>query len=281
VSCDFFFIFRFAHTFRLLNSFTLSGQPRVLQRESGDKILVYTAFMANGECWPPVLFTSKPLPNRGESEIRRLKDSNQFAFVHYLPDNSAPSSLHTEIWLSDMNSLYANMLQGQHHLICDKAPWHTSQYARDLFDFYDITPHYIPGGTGKWLNPCDQAIHREMRRTYNQLQQLRHSDKIDNIITAYYSVSPAAVDGSWRHTALLEGDCEDHLTKVSQEGYHATAEREAHFAIFSEKFDLWANASLGSRRVADAEPRDVRTLDTGLDGPYWSPAGVAGKRRAV
>jgi hypothetical protein len=246
-----------------------------------NKVIVYTAFMANGECWPPVIFTSKETEDRGSRSIRRLADSDQFAFVHYMPGNSTPSTNHTEIWLADMNSADANMMQGHHHLLIDKASWHTSAAARKLFDAYDITTHFIPAATGKWLNPCDQAIHREIRRRFNQLQQVRHSDKIDNIIKAYYSLTESTVKGSWRHTALLEGDAAAHLTKVSQEGYHPTAEREAQFAEYVEKFDVWATSSLGSRRVADSDPSDVSAVKHGLDGPYWSPAGVASKRRAV
>ncbi len=273
--------FHYSHRTRLLISLFVSGQPRVLDRAFGSKVLLYTAFMANGECWPPVIFTSKSVQNLGSGSIRRLDDPDQFAFVHYMPDNSAPSTKHTEIWLSDMNSGHANMLQGDHHLILDKASWHTSAKARALWEQYDITPHFIPAGTGKWLDPCDQAIHREIRRRFNQLQQVRHSDKIDNIIRAYYSLKDTTVTGSWRHTALLEGDAEAHLTNVAQEGYRATAERQAKFAEYVEKFDVWANSSLNSRRVADSDPSGVHSIERGLNGPYWSPAGVAGKRRAV
>lgn len=151
----FFFSFHLFHTTLALISLLDSGQPRVLDRGFGNKVLLYSAFMANGECWPPVIFTSKKTEDRGSRSIRRLEDKNQFAFVHYMPDNSAPSTQHTEICLSDMNSDDANMLEGEHHLVLDKASWHTSAAARKLFDDYEVTTHFIPAGTGKWLNPCD------------------------------------------------------------------------------------------------------------------------------
>jgi hypothetical protein len=237
--------------------------------------------MANGECWAPVLFTNKPLPNQGSSNILRLKDPDQFAFVHYLPDNKCASTKHTEIWLEDMNSADANMMQGHHHLLLDKAKWHTSAEARNLFAQYDVTTQFIPAAPGRWLDPCEQAIHRELRRRYNQLQQVRRSDKLRNIVQAYYDLSEKNVLGSWRHTALLEGDATAQLTKVSQAGYRAPKHRGEQFDRYSKKFDLWANASLGSRSVADAEPRDVRVVKRGLDGAYWSFVEPSRKRRGV
>jgi hypothetical protein len=267
--------------YRSLISFRFSGQPRVKDRDWGSKEVMYTAVMPNGECWPPVIFTSKKIEDKGSRSIRRLEDKNQFAFVHYMPDNSAPSTKHTEIWLSDMNSQYANMLEGEHQLILDKASWHTSATARKLFAEYDITTHEIPAATGKWLNPCDQAIHREIRRRFNQLQQVRHSDKIDNIIRAYYSLKDTTITGSWRHTALLKGDAKAHLTKVSQEGYHAPAKHAALFDSYLKKFDLWANSSLGARDVAEADPHAVRAVKRGLDGAYWSLNASSRKRPAA
>jgi hypothetical protein len=245
----------------------------------GSKVVLYSAFMANGECWPPVLFTNKPLPDQGSSSILRLGQSDQFAFVHYLPKSKSASTKHTEIWLEDMNSDDANMLQGRHHLLLDKAKWHTSAEARKLFGQYDITTHYIPAATGRWLDPCDQAIHRELRRSFRKRQRVRRSDKLQNIVRAYYDISEKTVLGSWRRTALLEGDAKAHLTKVSTEGYRAPKGREAQFQLYSKKFDLWANSSLGSRDVADADPSRVGGVKRGLDGAYWSFIEPSRKRR--
>lgn len=119
------FVFFYSHITTALISVFISGQPHILERSMGQKIVLYSAFMANGECWPPVLFTNKPLPNQGSRGILRLRDPNQFAFVHYLPDSKSASTKHTEIWLEDMNSKDADMLQGPHHLLLDKAKWHT------------------------------------------------------------------------------------------------------------------------------------------------------------
>jgi hypothetical protein len=74
VRSDFFFSFHLFHTTLALISLLDSGQPRVLDRGFGNKVLLYSAFMANGECWPPVIFTSKKTEDRGSRSIRRLED---------------------------------------------------------------------------------------------------------------------------------------------------------------------------------------------------------------
>ena len=99
-----------------------------------------------------------------------------------------------------------------------------------------------------------------------------------NIIAAYYSISDDVVKHSWRHTALMEGDAAAHLTKVSQEGYRVPKGREKQFAAYAEKFENWANSSLGSRSVADAQPHRVHSVKRGLDGTYWSFSESARKR---
>jgi hypothetical protein len=250
----------------------------VLQPEQGAKLVLYGAFMANGECWPPVIFTSEKTESRGNRNVRYVEGKDCFAFVHYMPDGSAPSRKLTAIWLEDMNSSDAAMVEGRHHLVLDKATWHTSAKIVQLFDSYDITPHFIPAGTGKWLNPLDQSIHREIRRRFITLQQVRRSNRIDNLIRAYYSVSKAVVDGSWRHTALLEGDISAHLTKVATEGYHAPSGQEQRFSLYTDKFNVWANSDLSARRLAAVQPYEIHANKRRLDGAYWSSNGSSNKR---
>jgi hypothetical protein len=274
-------VFSYFHVFAHFPDFFCSGQPRIFERSLGSKVIVYAAFLADGTCWPPVLFTNAEIEDREHRRVRTVDTPEQYAYVHYMPNNSAATTKHTEIWLEDMNNPNDAMIDGPHHLLLDRAPWHTSAEAMELWAQYDIKAHFIPSAVGKWLNPCDQAINREFRRAYNKAQQVRHSDKIDNIIRAFYSIKEKTIKGSFKHTAILKGDVEAQLTKVASEGFRVGEERADDFDKYVQKFDQWANSELRVQSPSElVEPAGHKDW-MGLDGAYWRPSGVRAKRRAA
>jgi hypothetical protein len=62
--------FRFSANPAFLIYILSSGQPRILNRELGNKVPVFSAFMANGECWAAVLFVRNNENTRRVSTVR-------------------------------------------------------------------------------------------------------------------------------------------------------------------------------------------------------------------
>jgi hypothetical protein len=135
--------------------------------------------MANGEVWPPVIFV-KERPPDPDLVDGCYSDGNpdHFAYVVWVKKSAAPSTAQLERWLECMEDKDYNCLLGVNHLLCDSASWHTAAEAQRIFKQHDIIAHTIPAAAGKWINPCDQAPHREMRRVFNHLQQQQPGNKI-------------------------------------------------------------------------------------------------------
>jgi DDE superfamily endonuclease len=195
--------------------------------------------------------------------------SAHYAFVHW-GSHSYCNVKQLKQWLNDMkDKLYTDYLAGEVHLILDRAPWHTSREAGHTFSkprYSSISKHFIPAAGGKWLNPCDQAIHRVLRQKYRALQVERPRESLRNIIAAYYSVTEQCVLGSWKSTALLQGNIQRTLEYKSTEGYHAPKGKAAQFCEYQKIFTDWA--SMNFRRVSDVLPaaQPCSLVGSTLDG---------------
>jgi hypothetical protein len=196
--------------------------------------------MANGEVWPPVIFVKEqPPPPDLADGCYSDGDPEHFAYVQFVPSGAAPSNKQLERWLECMEHPMYNNLLGRNHVICDSASYHTNNEGRAIFAQHQITPYIIPAAAGKWVNPCDQAPHREMRRVFNRLQQQQPGNKIANIISAYYAVDERTIVNAFESCCLLKGNASKTIVAKASEGYTATASRRRQFAAYEQKYAEW------------------------------------------
>ena len=199
-----------------------SGQPSVIMPDAGTKHIVYTTLTSDGACLPPVIFVGKQPPAGDDGEWHLSSDGLNYAYVIYIEGLTQASTRTTEVYLETIFNRWENGPVDGSVFIMDVAPWHVSAEARALWDDYGLVPKFLPATTGKWLNPCDQSIHREMRRTFSKLQQRRPKNKLKNIIDAYYAVtdkiamSPSSTPTCWLET--MSSTCAMRLPVVSAQG---------------------------------------------------------------
>lgn len=260
-------------------SLFLSGQPCVRTADLGVKHIVFSTFSSTGRTLPPVIITGsdkKSDLSTGRNfkcwTSEHNKYLNKYAYVYYVPDMKQLSSKEMEMYLEAMSEEWKLKEGGKPCLLLDVAPWHTSRAARDLWSDYRIDPAFLPATTGKWLNPNDQAIHREMRRSYNGSQLSQPRDKLKNIIDAYYGLSEETVLNSFKHTRILEGDYGGYLRAQSEKGFHATAQREGELQKASEDYKVWAKTEMRNPACVPG-PKPPAQLETQLDGVYWNTWG--------
>jgi hypothetical protein len=195
-------------------------------------------------------------------------DPTHLAFVVYRPGVSSASTETTEIWLENMRCSAAAMLEDGCVLVIDVAPWHVSKEAKAIFAQADLTVCAIPAAAGKWLNPCDQSIHREMRRVFVRLQRERPGRKLQNIISAYYAVSDKVVEHSWDHTGLLKDDYEERLRHTATEGFRPGLGREQEFERAHLAWSGWVSQHLRSPADALSTHQPEQLDDCSLDGTH-------------
>lgn len=191
----------FATTLRHTNfSLSLRGQPRTLTSTLGSKHTVYTAFCSDGACLPLVIFTGKAVCAADAHPFHTDGNPEHKAYVVRLPDIKQSSTETTEIWLEHMCTQVAEYLPRDSSVLMDVATWHVSEKMQAIWHLRGINTFFLPAASGRWLNPCDQSIHREMRRAFVQLQQRNPKNKLNNIISAYYAVTAqqAAIRGTTR-----------------------------------------------------------------------------------
>lgn len=251
----------------------LSGQPHFISPNHGCKYIVYTAFVSDGSCMPPVIFTSDdPGPCAADGMFGGRNPANR-AYVVYVDGVRQASTVTTDVWLQTMCRRHANYLPPDSTLVLDVAPWHVSKEMTEIFNQRCINTVLLPAATGKWLNPNDQAIHREMRRTYAELVARHPREKLLNVIDAYYSVKDGAVLGSWQRTGLLEDDFEARLLRAATEGYRAAPDQSDFFERCNRSWGNWKITNF--RRPADALPgaAPMPLSGDGLDGDYHTRFG--------
>ncbi len=169
------------------------------------------------------------------------------AFVHYRAAPLAPNYETTITWLHDMRDESNVQLENGCVLLLDHAGWHKKAEVQQEFEDAEIQVLLYPKRAGKWLDPQDQAFHREMRRAYVKLLTSRDGSKVGKIVEAYYAVSDQAVEGSWAHTGMLRDNYEQVLTAVAAEGFRAGKGKEDLFSRGTAAWEAWILKNFGAR----------------------------------
>lgn len=253
------------------------GQPRLWDSEPGEKHIVYEAFCADGSCLPPVIFTTRETEASTEPDGLFRDEKGNEAYVVYIPGLGGPSERSTAVWLEKMTTRRANYFGDHPHIILDSLHGHFTEQMLGDWENVGATLYRLPAASGKWLNPCDQSINREMRREFTRLQQLDRRDKIRNIIRAYYSIKEETIVKSFNKCGVFEGDPDDIITAQASQGYRAKGSRDVQLQGYRVAFLDWAQ--LNTRDPADMLPRAAPpgALDEGLDGEYWRVFGTSRK----
>lgn len=210
-----------------------SGQPQVYEREGGPKYFLYESFCGDGSCLPPVIFSPDPIP------ISDTKFSSMPAFVHYVPNDRAPSEHTTKVYLEDMTMRNVNYFQQPTHLILDSLPGHWTSAMREEWTSQDITCYRIPSAAGKWLNPCDNAINSEIRRVYHELVNDNPNNKLECIIKAYYAVTEHTIKQSFHHCGIWTGNPRGIVRKLACAGFRANKGYQLEFKKMTYAFRQW------------------------------------------
>lgn len=245
----------------------------MVTKDAGVKHIVYTPFTSSGRCLPPVIFTGAEPPPPDDDPWYYASDGRSYAYVHYIPGLTQASTHTTEIYLETIFGRWENEPEEDAVWIVDSAPWHKSREAVELWGDHGLDVRFLPATTGKWLNPNDQAIHREMRRTFNRLQRADSSIKTRNIIDSYYAVAEDVVKNSYRHTHILLNDYEEHLRNEAARGFRAGSSREVEYEEARQLYEKWFKMTV--RRPSDLlRPNRPASLGTsGLDGVRWTRYG--------
>ena len=135
------------------------------------------------------------------------------------------------------------------HIILDSLKGHFGEKMEEKWQNVAATTYRLPASSGKWLNPCDQAIHREMRRKFIQLQQRNRQAKPDNIVAAYYSISEETVRHSFAKCGVFDRNIDDVIGEAAEEGYKATEGRAEAVARYKAAFSR-IQCALQARRPA-------------------------------
>jgi hypothetical protein len=163
-----------------------------------------------------------------------------------------------------------NYLSDKLHVILDSLKGHFAEHTDIMWSHVHATLYRLPAASGKWLNPCDQSINREIRRKFIQLQQLNRRDKLSNIIEAYYSVRDETIVASFDRCGLFKGDPEDIVSQQASQGFNPTSARKDACERYESALTDWMRKSV--RSCSDILPRSKRTksMDSSLDGDYWN-----------
>lgn len=255
--------------------FLCRGQPRLWDSDVGEKHIVYEAFTADGSCLPPVIFTTRQTEASTERDGLFRDEKGNVAYVVYIPGLGGPSEKSTAVWLEKMTARDTNYFTDEPHIILDSLHGHFTKVMLGDWENVGATLHRLPAASGKWLNPCDQSINREMRREFTRLQQLDRRDKIRNIIRAYYSIKDETIIKSFNKCGVFDGDPDDIISAQACQGYRAKGSRDKQLQGYRVAFLDWAH--LNTRDAADMLPRSAppSALDTRLDGEYWSAHGTS------
>jgi hypothetical protein len=200
------------------HSSDFNGQPRLWDSDVGSKHIVYEAFCADGSCLPPVIFVPEPV--KGGADY--YTPSGHHAILIHLAGLGAPSSESTLLWLKRVTRLRAHYFEDNPHIILDSLRGHFTAEMEEAWQNVNATTHRLPAALGRWLDPCDQSINREMRREFIRLQTRDRKCKLDNIIDAYYSIKDETVKNAFIKCGYLGRDAEEVIRTAESEGYRAT-----------------------------------------------------------
>lgn len=216
-----------------------------------------------------MIFVPEP-PAHGQ---RYTASNNARAILIHIPGLGAPSEASTLAWLKALTSSGEHYFEDDPHIILDSLHGHFADDITEAWSNIGATTHKLPATLGRWLNPCDQAINREMRREFLRLQMHNRNTKLDNIVRAYYSITEDTVKNSFKKCGLFGGDPEEVIENVAAEGYRATGDRQELLESCERAFATWATTS--SRRRTDVLPRTPQpaALDCALDGRRWTAWG--------
>lgn len=240
---------------------------------------MYEAFTADGSCLPPVIFTTRLTEASKEDDGLFRDEDNNEAYVVYIPNLGGPSERSTAAWLDKMTSRGSNYFDDHPHIILDSLRGHFTPTMQGDWDNIGATLHQLPAASGKWLNPCDQSINREMRREFLRLQQLDRRDKIRNIIRAYYSIKEETIVKSFKKCGIFCGDPDDIITAQACQGYHAAGKRGDKLEGYRAAFEDWAHHHTRSPEDMLPRAKPPTALDGQLDGVYWAAHGTSAARQ--
>jgi hypothetical protein len=181
-------------------------------------------------------------------------EKGNVAYVVYIPGLGGPSEKSTAVWLEKMTARDTNYFTDEPHIILDSLHGHFTKVMLGDWENVGATLHRLPAASGKWLNPCDQSINREMRREFTRLQQLDRRDKIRNIIRAYYSIKDETIIKSFNKCGVFDGDPDDIISAQACQGYRAKGSRDKQLQGYRVAFLDWASSKYPRRcRHATAE----------------------------
>jgi hypothetical protein len=225
----------------------------------------------DGSCLPPVIF----VPSKPKDGQRYITADNKEAMLLHIEGLGAPSSASTLAWLNAVTRRGADYFEDSPHIILDSLRGHFAPTVEEKWENIKATTHRLPATLGRWLNPCDQSINREMRREFTRLQMDNRNAKLDNIVRAYYSVKESTVINSFKKCGLFGGKPEDVIDEVAREGYSTAGARHETLEACRVAFTKWATSSV--RRPSDLLPRSTfpAAAESGLDGRYWGAAGTS------
>jgi len=191
----------------------------------------------------------------------------------------APSSESTRLWLKRVTRPQDHYFDDNPHIILDSLKGHFTEKMEEAWQNVNATTHRLPATLGRWLDPCDQAINREMRREFIRLQMRDRKCKLDNIIDAYYSIKDETVKNAFIKCGYLGRDAAEVIRTAESEGYRATRARSADMARYNKAFIAWASRS--TRDPRDMLPRSAapEQLESSLDGEQWVNYGTSQRRR--
>jgi hypothetical protein len=191
------------------------------------------------------------------------------AYLVHMPNLGNPSEESTIKWFKKLTHMDRDYFEDDAHIVLDALKGHFAQRMEVQWQGAGVTTHRIPAGAGKWLNPCDQAINRELRRTFNRLQQHHRDRKLDNIIEAYYALKESTIVNSFKKCGLFEGNPEEVIDAAVSQGYATTGKRSEAMGRYKAEFLTWVKKN--TRQPRDVLPRSnrVEDLNSGLDGVQW------------
>lgn len=237
----------------------------------GVKHIVYEAFCADGSCLPPVIFVPEPI--RGGPDY--FTPSGHHAILIHLPGLGAPSSESTRLWLKKITRVQDHYFEDNPHIILDSLKGHFTETMEEAWQNVNATTHRLPATLGRWLDPCDQSINREMRREFIRLQMHDRKCKLDNIIDAYYSIKDETVKNAFIKCGYLGRNPVEVIRTAESEGYRPTKGRSDEMARYKTAFIKWASRS--TRDPGDTLPRSAppEQLESALDGEKWVKYGTS------
>lgn len=247
----------------------------LLDSDNGTKHIVIGLWRGDGTRGPPVIFTSDKTLLSDDKHRRVYINDKEYGIVIYEPGVGAPSAKTTSIWIDKRTSRAEKALRSGDHLLLDALRGHFADSPDHMFKDAGVILFKLPEGSGKYLNPPDQAIHRELRRLFRKLQNDNRNEKVLNIIRAYYGVRPETIKNSFRLCGIFEGDPEEIVQYQASQGYRAEGPRAEALKVYEEAFAKWKKDNL--RNVVDVTPQALATssLPDQMDGVYWKQHGTS------